>query len=183
MPKINQSVETSEWDANGNMISKRANKTLSWGDEPSYIKLYLQDIMYLSDMPRKYVAITEALLKRVAYAGEVDGLCVTLVPRTKKTICQELGWKNVASLDNALQKLMAGKILYRVDRGIYRFNPYLFGRGDWQDVARLRLEIKYDEIQGRTFQTNVDYTEQKQPVADERPADTTQQEEPTTATA
>ena len=80
-------------------------------------------------------------------------------------------------------KNLAGKILYRVDRGIYRFNPYLFGRGDWQDVARLRLEIKYDEIQGRTFQTNVDYTEQKQPAADERPADTTQQEEPTTATA
>ena len=101
------------------------------------------------------------MLKRVAYAGEEDGLCVTLVPRIKKTICQELGWKTVASLDNALLKLINGKILYRVDRGIFRFNPYLFGKGDWQDVARLRLEISYSEIEGRTFKTNVDYHEKK----------------------
>ena len=66
----------------------------------------------------------------------------------KKAICDELGWKTVASLDNALQKLLAGKILYRVDRGMYRFNPYLFGKGDWQDISRLRLDINYDEIRG-----------------------------------
>lgn len=128
MPRINQSVETMVMNDKGEMVSKRANTVMSWGDEPSYIKLYLQDIMYLSDMPKKYVAVTEALLKRIAYAGDEDGLCVSLLPRTKKAICDELGWKTVASLDNALQKLLAGKILYRVDRGMYRFNPYLFGK-------------------------------------------------------
>ena len=114
MPRINQSVETMVMNDKGEMVSKRANTVMSWGDEPSYIKLYLQDIMYLSDMPKKYVAVTEALLKRIAYAGDEDGLCVSLLPRTKKAICDELGWKTVASLDNALQKLLAGKILYRV---------------------------------------------------------------------
>lgn len=157
MPRINQSVETMVMNDKGEMVSKRANTVMSWGDEPSYIKLYLQDIMYLSDMPKKYVAVTEALLKRIAYAGDEDGLCVSLLPRTKKAICDELGWKTVASLDNALQKLLAGKILYRVDRGMYRFNPYLFGKGDWQDISRLRLDINYDEIRGRTFKTNVEY--------------------------
>lgn len=157
MPRIKQSVETSVMNEHGEIVSKRANQTLSWGEEPSYIKLYLQDIMYLSDMPKKYVAVTEALLKRIAYAGDEEGLCVSLLPRTKKAICNELGWKTVASLDNALQKLLAGKIIYRVDRGMYRFNPYLFGKGDWQDIARLRLEINYSEIKGRTFKTNVEY--------------------------
>lgn len=170
MPKIFQSVETSVINSHDEFISKRANKTLSWGDEPSYIKLYIQDIMYLSDMPKRYVAVTEALLKRVAYAGEADGLCITLVPRTKKTICQELGWKTVATLDNALQKLMAGKILYRVDRCIYRFNPYLFGKGDWQDISRLRLEINYNEIKGRTFQTNVEHKQDNSATANNKPA-------------
>lgn len=157
MPKINQSIEASVMNNYGEIVSKRANKVISWGDEPSYIKLYLQDIMYLSNMPKKYVAVTEALLKRIAYAGDEDGMCVSLLPRTKKAICAELGWKTVASLDNALQKLLAGKILYRVDRGMYRFNPYLFGKGDWQDIARLRLEIDYDDIRGKTFKTVCDY--------------------------
>lgn len=161
MPKVVQSHVETEWDSEGNVLTKRENKTLSWGDEPSYIKLYIQDIMYLADMPKRYATVTKALLKRVAYAGEADGLCVTLVPRTKRAICKEIGWEKVASLDNALQKLMAGKILYRVDRGIYRFNPYLFGRGDWQDIARLRLEIQYDEIQGRTFKTVINYKDEQ----------------------
>ena len=57
MPRINQSVETMVMNDKGEMVSKRANTVMSWGDEPSYIKLYLQDIMYLSDMPKKYVAV------------------------------------------------------------------------------------------------------------------------------
>lgn len=162
MPKIRQSVETSVMNEHGEMISKRANRVLSWGEEPSYIKLYLQDIMYLSDMPKQYVAVAEALLKRVSYAGDADGMCVVLVPRIKKYICEELGWKNMRSLNNALVELVKGKILYRLDNNVYQFNSYLFGKGDWQDIARLRLEISYDDIKGRTFQANVSYAEEKE---------------------
>lgn len=109
MPRINQSIETSVLNDKGEIVSKRANKVMSWGDEPSYIKLYLQDIMYLSDMPRQYAGLTACLLKRVSYASDEDGLCIALVPRIKKAICEEMGWKRTSSLDNALQKLLAGK--------------------------------------------------------------------------
>ena len=158
MPKIRQSIETSVIDERtGELVSKRANKVLSWGDEPNYIKLYLQDIMYLSNMPKQYATLTACLLKRISYAGDEDGMCIVLVPRIKQAICKEMDWKRISSLDNAIQRLLAGKILYRVDRSIYRFNPYLFGKGDWQDIARLRLEINYEEIKGKTFNTNVEY--------------------------
>ena len=161
MPSIKQSCETMVFDEKtGQMVTKRANKVLNWGDEPRYIKLYLEDVMYLSDMPRQYAGLTMALLKRVSYAGDEDGMCVTLIPRIKKAICKELGWKNEKSLNNALTKLVEGKILFRIDRGLYRFNPYLFGKGDWQDIGRLRMEIGYDAIKGRTFQTYVSYKEE-----------------------
>ena len=163
MPKIRQSIETMVINEQGDIVSKRANKSYDWGEEPSYVKLYLADIMYLSDMPKQYVAVTESLLKRVSYAGDEDGLCVALVPRTKRIICQELGWKGVQSLDNALQKLVKGNIVERLDRGLYRFNPWLFGKGDWQDINRLRLEVSYDNIRGRTFMANVEYDEKVVP--------------------
>lgn len=162
MPSIKQSCETMVFDEKtGQMVTKRANKVLNWGDEPRYIKLYLEDVMYLSDMPKQYAGLTMALLKRVSYAGDEDGMCVTLIPRIKKVICKELGWKNEKSLNNALSKLVEGKILFRIDRGLYRFNPYLFGKGDWQDIGRLRMEIGYDAIKGRTFQTVISYNEEK----------------------
>lgn len=159
MPKLNQSVETEVLNEQGEIVSKRANRTLSWGDEPAYIKLYLQDVLYLSDMPKQYTGVTMALLKRVSYAGDKDGMCVVLAPRIKKSICEELGWKRTSSFDNALHKLVKGKILEHIDRSMYRFNPYLFGKGDWQDIARLRMEVNYSEIQGRTFMTNITYKE------------------------
>lgn len=157
MPKINQSTETVVIDENGEFVSKRTNKTLSWGAEPSYIKLYLQDILYLSDMPKKHSKILYALLKRASYAGEKDGMQVCLSSGLKRMIIKELGMKNIGSIDNALSDLVKGKVLYRLETGVYQFNPYLFGKGDWQDIERLRMEINYDDIQGRTFKTVCEY--------------------------
>lgn len=159
MPKINQSIEQIITDASGNVISKSENRVTNWGNEPSYIKLYVEDILYLQDLPKQYTGVIMALLKRLSFAGEELGMCVVLQTRIKQAICEELGYQKVTSLNNALNKLVMGGILYRVDRGIYRFNPYLFGKGDWQDVAKLRLEINYDKIHGRTYAMNVEYAQ------------------------
>jgi hypothetical protein len=161
MPKINQSVETSVINEQGELVSKRANKTLSWGAEPSYIKLYLQDVLYFSDMPKHHEKILFELLKRACYAGEKDGMQITLNASLKRRIAADLGIKNIRSINNVLSDLVRGKILYRVDVGLYNLNPYFFGKGEWQDIARLRLEINYDEIKGRTFKAVCEYKQDK----------------------
>lgn len=158
MPRIKQSVEETVMGTDGTIYERRQNRTLAWGDEPPYIKLYLKDLMYMSDMPKHYTNLVYALLKRVSYAGDDDGMCVTLVPRTKKAICKELGWEKTSSLDNALQRLLKGKIIYRVDRGVFRMNPYLFGKGEWQDISRIRMEITYDS-DGKTFMSVCEHDE------------------------
>lgn len=157
MPKIKQSIETEVIDAQGNYTSKRANRTLNWGNEPSYVKLYLQDVLYLSDLPKHHEKILFELLRRACYAGEKEGMQVTLNASVKKRIAAALEIQNVRSINNALSDLVRGKVLYREDIGLYNLNPYLFGRGDWQDIARLRLEVNYDEIKGRTYQTVCSY--------------------------
>lgn len=127
------------------------------GDEPPYIKMYIQDILYTVDMPRRFEALTKSMLKRIDYADKENGLCIELTPRKKRLILQEIGWKNVQSIDNGVQKLLKGKIIYRVERGVYRFNPYLFGRGDWKSIDKIRMEVNYDDIKGKTFKTQFDY--------------------------
>lgn len=169
MPKIRQSVEETVQDATGKIVERRRNQTLSWGEEPPYVKLYLRDLMYMSDMPRHYTDLVYALLKRVSYAGDDDGMCVTLVPRIKKAICSELGWAQTSSLDNALQKLLKGKIIYRVDRGVFRLSPYLFGKGEWQDISRIRMQITYS-LEGKTFASVVEHSEATKPQEDHHDA-------------
>lgn len=159
MPKLNQSIETEIINEDGEFISKRANRTLSWGAEPSFIKFYLQDILYISDMPKKHYKILCELLKRATYAGDKDGMQVCLSAGMKRIIAKALNYKSTQPIDNALSELSKGKILYRVETGVYQFNPYLFGKGDWQDIARLRLEINYDDIKGKTFRAVCEYQE------------------------
>ena len=157
MPRIKQSIETSVINDQGEVVSKRANKTLSWGAEPSYIKFYLEDIMYLSDIPCKHEKVLYELLKRASYAGDQNGMEVVINSALKRRIAESLGMKNIGSISNAITDLVKGKVLNRMDVGIYQFNPYLFGKGDWQDIARLRLEVNYDDIKGKTFKAVCEY--------------------------
>ena len=91
MPNIKQSVETSVINDKGELVSKRANKTLNWGSEPAFIKLYLQDVLYLSDMPKHHERILYELLKRATYAGDKDGMQVCLSAGIKRIISKQLG--------------------------------------------------------------------------------------------
>lgn len=162
MPKIKQSVETSVLNEHGEIVSKRANRVLSWGAEPPFIKLYLQDITYHADLPKNYSNILFELLKRMSYAGDKEGMVIVVNSYIKDKIAADLGLTGKdpkQSIDNAISKLVKGKLLIRIGRGTYRANPYFFGRGDWQDISRLRLEIDYDEIKGKTFKTVCGYKE------------------------
>lgn len=157
MAKLTQLTDLVEYDSStGEIKSRSESRVFNMGAEPDFIKLYLQDVLYLSDMPTQYSDVLLSLLKRVTYASDEYGMCVVLVPGIKDAVCDEVGFKKRQSLDNVLQKFVKGKILYRVGRGIYRLNPYLFGRGTWSDISRLRLEISYD-LSGRTFSTVVNH--------------------------
>ena len=138
------------------MLSDKTN-IYAPGEEPPYIKMYIQDILYTVDMERRYAALMNAMLKRIDYADRENGLCIELTARKKRLILQEIGWKKVQSIDNGVQKLLKGKIIYRVERGVYRFNPYLFGKGDWKSIEKIRMEVNYDDIKGKTFKTHFTY--------------------------
>ena len=112
----------------GELIDKRANKTLSWGAEPPFIKMYLNDIVYMSDLPKSYGSILYEMFKYMTYAGEKDGMVIFINGYVKANIVQALSLKTTQSIDNAITKLVKGNILKRISRGTYRANPYLFER-------------------------------------------------------
>lgn len=125
--------------------------------EPPYIKIYLQDMLYMNDIPRNLNCLTYSLLKRSSYANDEEGLCVTLAQYTKTKILQECGWEKMQSLNNALNKLVKGNIIKRLGTGVYQFNPYLFGRGEWKDIEKIRITWDYDKIKGKTFSSEFTY--------------------------
>ena len=140
----------------GEVLRKEENKTYNFSAEPPYIKLYLQDILYLSDLPKTHDKVLLSLLQKATWASAEYGMVVVLSAGMKRMMCEKLNLKNVRSINNVLTDFVKADILKRIDTGVYQLNPYLFGRGDWQDVAQLRMEVAYT-LEGRTFQSMIDY--------------------------
>ena len=153
MANIKQSVETKIIDANtGTILESVEKNVINWGQEPPFVKIYLKDILYLKDLPKSYNPLLLALLKRAGWAK--DGMEISLTAGTKRLIAKELNLQNIRTINNALSNFVKADVLFRVETGVYRFNPYLFGKGDWQDINKLRLQIEYT-LEGKTFNTVV----------------------------
>jgi len=140
----------------GEIVRREENITRSFPSEPPYIKLYLRDILYLSDLPKTHDKILLALLKKANWANAEYGMVVTLSAGMKRIMTKELNIKNVRTINNALSDFVKADVVKRIDTGIYQLNPYLFGRGDWQDIAKLRMTVTYD-LNKRTFKSMIDY--------------------------
>lgn len=151
--KVSQESTSVIADAEGNVQEYSNRKTYAVDVEPPYVKVYFQDICYLSETPRRYAVLLWALIKRMSYAGDQRPMSVVINKGVKEDICKEINWKNATSVDNGLQTLIKSGLIRRTDRGIYQFNPYIFGRGSWNDIVKLQLAVDYDE-EGRKFTTN-----------------------------
>ena len=153
---FNQIIEKTINEETGEITEKRETQAMRFGEEPPYVKLYLKDVMYLSDLPTNYSNVVYQLARRATYASEENGMVVSLTPYTKKQITKTINIK-ITTLDNILTKLVKGKVLYRLGLGTYLLNPYLFGKGNWSDVSSIRLKIDYSEIEGKTFGAVIRY--------------------------
>ena len=120
--------------------------------EPSYIKLYLQDIAYLHNLPSNTPQIVFELLQFVDYNQEI-----ILTKRRKEQIAKTLD-KSLSHINNSITTLIKSEVLIKIDRQTYQLNTYLFGKGSWKDILKhrksLKLEVFYSYQEGRTIKQN-----------------------------
>ncbi len=132
---------------NGNTIKKELNTVYSVPAEPPYVKMYLDTILYLKDLPKGHNPILMSILKRLPWANQEQD--IALNAGIKRKIAKEVGC-SVSKVNNAITDLVKGEVLFRIDVGVYQVNPHLFGRGEWNDIAKLRLEVTFDK-NGKTI--------------------------------
>ncbi len=107
--------------------------------EPDYVKLYISDILRLTDIPKSSNDIMLAMLKRMTYNNDI-----ALFAPVKREIANELSLKEV-TICKAIELFAKKSIILRKDRGLYIINPYFFGRGKWEDIKKVRLQIEYSK--------------------------------------
>ncbi|RRA99479.1 replication/maintenance protein RepL [Larkinella rosea] len=107
--------------------------------EPDFIKLYLEDLVMLKDIPQWVSGVLYGLLKHMNYQNEI-----ILNSTIKKRVAIELGIVP-KTIDNALVTFVKKSILLRLDTGVYKANPFLFGKGEWSNIRKIRLQIEYGQ--------------------------------------
>lgn len=144
-----QVIQESINHVTGEVVSEERTSAWQVDKEPDYVKLYIQDIMRLKDLPLSTSTILMCLLRNMGY----NNLILAYAP-IKNLICIELNI-SMNTLNKSIDNLYKQNILIRVARGIYLADPELFGRGKWTDIKDLRMTVHYDETGKKTINTNV----------------------------
>ncbi|MBT2695424.1 replication/maintenance protein RepL [Bacillus sp. ISL-55] len=157
---LRQQTEVTGYNSETGEVTNKSTTTVTKvPNQPEFIKLYLRDILYLSDLQTNQSGLLLQLLMRMNYTNEI-----VLNSHVKKEIAKQLDI-STGTIDNNLSKFVEGKILERVGRGVYTANPYLFGKGDWADIfqnreSKISLSIDYD-MNGRTFQSVINQIQEQ----------------------
>lgn len=125
-------------DENGEILEQKY-KTVSKTKEDDFIKLYLNDIGYFHNLQPSQQELLYYFLKKMNY----DNLIV-INKTINEMIAKESG-KALSTVKNALATYVEQGILIRKGRGVYVANPYLFGKGHFENIQKIRTELIYTE--------------------------------------
>mgnify|MGYP001618243978 CR=1 FL=1 len=127
-------------------------KSVRLAQEPEFIKLYLQDINKIFDLPKGCSPALYEILKNMNYQGHI------VLNKYVKKICAENAGLALTSFNNCITDLLKKDIISRVDTGTYMANPHIFGKGAWSDISKQRefyLTIRYSKNGKEVVQNNV----------------------------
>lgn len=130
----------------GVVNEEEQRKVIKLPQEPPYVKMYIEDLAAVLNLPIGVRGLLYALVQRIDY----DGI-ITLGSTSKKRIAERLKIK-IGTFDNYLTKLVKSGVLKRIGRGEFEVNPHLFARGDWAEVRRRRDNF------GKTFKMTITYS-------------------------
>jgi hypothetical protein len=146
VPNVRYTGNTTVVSDTGEVLYSEQHTSYRVPDEPPYVKMYLDTILYLKDLPKAYNPVLLAILRRMPWANAEQGMAIN--GSLKRLMSAETGY-SVSRINDAITDFVKGELLYRIDKGLYGINAHLFGRGEWRDIEQLRMTIDFD-AQGKT---------------------------------
>lgn len=117
--------------------------------EPDYIKMYIDDITRINDLPKGLSPILLELIKQMGYNN-----VIAAYKPIKMMVADRLGI-SLNYLNTAIRVFHEKGLLIRVHRGVYIADPNLFARGKWEDIKNLRLVIEYKQDGTKKLKSNL----------------------------
>jgi hypothetical protein len=127
----------------GEITTETTSNVIRLPQEPPYVKMYLDDLCQLMDVPAADRKMLELLLQKLDYQG-----FITLSPRFRKETATKLGIKD-QSFRNILHRLCKSSIIRLHSTNEYEVNPKFFARGEWRHICERResfeMKVRYSD--------------------------------------
>jgi hypothetical protein len=133
----------------GEIITTQDIKSFAVEKEPNYVKMYIEDIGKLKNIPQSANEVLNVLVRNMSY-----GNMVVMIKPIKELIKEETGLK-MNTINKSIQNLYKAGILIRRSRSVYIVDPTLFAKGKWEDIKKLRLVIDYNEDGTKSINSNL----------------------------
>jgi len=134
MSKVIREYRKTIINNDGEILSESKEEVIRHPVEPPYVKLYIDDILYLSGLKGHLSGLVYELVKRMDYKG-----IVTLTTRWKQETATILNIK-VQTLNNYIQDIKKKMIMKPIGRSEFMMNPHIFAKGSWTDIRKMRNE-------------------------------------------
>lgn len=133
----------------GEIIKTDDLKSYAVESEPNYVKMYIEDIGKLKDVPPASNDVLGVLVRNMSY-----GNMVVMIKPIKDKIKEETGL-SLNTINKSIQNLYKAGILIRQSRSVYIVDPTLFAKGKWEDIKKLRLVIEYNNDGTKSINSNM----------------------------
>lgn len=149
-------IETVNGETGEIVLNETVRESFLIEREPDFVKLYLEDISRLKDVPQGMNKVLFELMKAINY----NGIIMAYKP-VKELMANNMGI-SVNYLNKCIDEFYKKGILIRYARGVYIADPNLFAKGSWKDIQNLRLVIEYNQNGTRALKSNVSEEMKKQ---------------------
>ena len=149
-----ESIEKTVDKGTGEEVETKSSTVVRLPNEPSYVKLYIDDLTTLLKVPEGPKSLIWLLVKHMSYDG-----VIAITAGTRDRMSTNLGIKET-TFRNYLSQLTHSDILKRIGRGEYELNPNYFAKGEWANIYQRRrswakLEIRYDPEGNRVVKGSI----------------------------
>jgi hypothetical protein len=140
---VRSKINTVTNHTTGEVTETQQSQTFLVDREPDFVKLYVDDVIRLKDLPPASSKVLHAFLRTMGFNNLVPAYSPI-----KKLMAKELKI-TMNTLNKSIDNLYKKDIFIRIDRGLYMVDPNLFGKGRWGDIKDIRMTITYDQKLGR----------------------------------
>lgn len=139
MSGIVRQTKTTKISEIGEIIETEKEQIINFNKTDDFIMTFTKDLGYLKNLSKGEIVLFFGLLQIVNNNNEI-----ILNAGIKKRMSENFDIK-IESINVLLSQLVKKQMILKTEEmGVYLLNVFLFGKGKWSDIKKMRMLIEWD---------------------------------------